>query len=106
MSENKELTIYTVTIIRVMSDQVCEYNTVPFTDRDTAIKFYDESVMKWLREKKEFEKEYNDPNFNINNWYEENIFEESDADNHKLIHLVFDEGDEKIFELKTHEVTE
>lgn len=106
MIKEKNLAIYTVTIIRVMTDEACEYKTVPFTDRDKAIKFYDESSMKWLREKKEFEKAHHDPDFNVEDWYNENIYEEIDDDNYKLIHLVFDEGEEKIFELKSHEVTE
>ena len=96
--------IYTVTIIRVMVDEACEYSSVPFLDRNKAIKYFDEESMKWLRQKKEHEKKYNDENFDIQEWYEENIYEEYESEDCKLIHLTFDEGEEKIFELQSYEV--
>lgn len=105
MVNKEKLNIYTVTIIRVMHDEACEHETVPFLNKDMAIKFYNSSLENWLKKREKFEMDYYDSNFNIEDWYIENLYLELNNDNYKLIHLVFNEGEEKIFELKSNEVT-
>lgn len=97
--------LYTVTVIWVCNDEPCEFHTKPFTNAKDAIDYFDKTFDEWMESKEEFYK-YDDEEFDINEWYHANLYDSHAANNGKYIHLIYDEGEEKIFELKEFESQE
>lgn len=97
------INIYTLTTIRTDMEETCDHNTTIYTDEKKAKLIFEVQIDSWLDDIQELIEDRGDE-FDKDQWVTENLQCDLNTDTYKYKHFVYDDGSEKIFELKAHEV--
>lgn len=94
----KKILIYTFTKIWVDTEEMCEHDTQIFLTEKVAKETFDRELKQWLAEKEEHIDE------DIEKWQINSLICDLESDDYTVKHYVYNNGQEKIFELKRHSV--
>lgn len=95
--------LYLVTVISVTSEIPCEHENVPFLNKEDAVEYFEKVKNEWLEDTEKYCK-FHDEDFDMDKWIEVNLHHDIDADDYKCFHYIYDDGAERIFELKKYEI--
>lgn len=103
--EESKFSIYTLTSIKVDMDEQCEHDTKVYINCENIEDIFQKEVDNWIKDVKEIAEDNGDE-FDLESWIGENLKHDINTAHYKCKHFISDDGREKIFELKSHEVTE